>query len=49
MMSDNSVAVLPSMGSAAFMVIDRPLAYINAATVLDVSPNVSAFAAALFE
>jgi hypothetical protein len=39
------------MGSAAFVVIYRPLAYINAAIVPDVSPKVSAFSvsAALFE
>jgi hypothetical protein len=45
------VAVLPSMGSATFMVIYTRLAYINAASVPDVSPNVSAFlaSAALFE
>ena len=45
------VVALPSMGSAAFMVIYTPLAYINAASVPDVSPNVSAFlvSAALFE
>ena len=38
-------------GSATFMVIYTPLAYINAASVPDVSPNVSAFlvSAALFE